>query len=260
LANLSTVTLCIFDADAISPNGSGVTPCANAATDPKHIFEMVWTQSTDSFAVTGTNHYQNVSSVSNYGDGTALTATMNFKFKVSNAMMQGSNWVIRVEAVDDQAQVSATGELSPVAVDYFGAVTTQRTPTAFGDLLANGQSTRSGIASGAFLANGISYLTLEATDFANGSNTIAIDPNGAQWPPTGTVALDCEAAAVWNGANGVRVGTSATSFDWGLFSSGTGETADSSHVHSCVLTFGGGATVARVEYTSTVTIGIGWGI
>ena len=32
LANLSTVTLCIFDADAISPNGSGVTPCANAAT------------------------------------------------------------------------------------------------------------------------------------------------------------------------------------------------------------------------------------
>ena len=259
LSNLDTVTMCLINGDNISYGVSGVADCSGAGTNPKNLFKMVWTQATDSFAVTGNNFYQNVSSVSNYGDGTALSATMEFKFKVSEAMLQGGSWIVRVEAVDDQGQVSTTGEAGPITVNYFGAVTTQRVSQDFGSLLGNNVQTIDGIKTGEFIANGVSYLTLAATDFTYSTNTVAIQGNGGLAPAAGEVAFDCEAGATHT-SSGYRIGTTATSFDWNLFSGGTGESANTTHQHSCFLLFGGGASVANVQYTNTVTVGIGWGI
>lgn len=259
LSNLDTVTMCFINGDNINYGVSGVADCSGAGTNPKNLFKMVWTQATDSFAVAGTNNYQNVSSVSNYGDGTALSATMDFNFKISEAMLQGGSWIVRIEAVDDQGQVSTTGEAGPITVNYFGAVTTQRVAQGFGSLLGNNLQTIDGIKTGEFIANGVSYLSLAASDFTYSTHTVAIQANGGLAPGSGEVAFDCEAGAT-HSSSGYRIGTTATSIDWNLFSNGTGESANTSQLHSCFLLFGGGASVANVQYSNTVTVGIGWGI
>ena len=81
VANLSTVTMCWYVASGTTPTG---TPNCSGS-DPRYEFKMTWTESSDTFAVDGTNAYQDATSES-VGMHTDLSVVLKFKFKVSSAM------------------------------------------------------------------------------------------------------------------------------------------------------------------------------
>ena len=252
VANLKTVTMCWYLYDEASED------CINAATNPKHEFMMTWTEATKSFAVTGNNNYRDAGSKTNYGDGTGLSLEIEFIFKISNAMLHSGDWALRVVAIDDQDQSSIDSldlnndyDRYLLTVDYFGAVTTQRAAQDFGSLAFNGLQTISGIKTGDFIANGSSFLGIEATDFKYGSSG-TVELSGT-YPLPGEASLICSQGSL----GGVYVNPTNSYLDFGLFSEGTGESAVTNLTHECTLKFGGGADVANVQYSNTVTITIG---
>lgn len=256
--NLDTVTMCFY-------RMSGDNTCADAATDPKNEFKMVWTQSSNTFTVTGTNNYEDDGSAAT-GLSTDLSLSISFDFKISNAMDAGLDWEVKVFAVDDDGQNSDqtvdmnyefTDVESLISVYYWGEVTTDRAGLDFGNVAANQSADVDGASLGAFVANDSSYIYLDATDFSDGNgSTLSIDTIGS--PMLGEVTLSCEYGATeYSGSSPTYVGTTAyMPLASSLFSDGTGETPDSSQIHSCRLEYGGGATVAEVEYENTVTVAI----
>lgn len=256
LSNLSSVTMCFFEA------GFGTQDCTNAGSEPKYEFKMTWTQSSNSFSVTGSNNYRNSGSSTSYGDGTGLSMDIDFTFKISNAMIAGNSWNVYIEAIDDQGNDSADPAFSiwndplgtGITVEYFGAVTTSRSSQSFGQIGYLGSSTIDDISTGSLLANGLSTVSLTATDFTNGLNTIDLS---ASSPMSGEVQMLCNSGSTFDDGIAYSIGNSAVGIDNFLFSSGTGETADTSHKHSCDLTFGGGAPAANIQYSNTVTVSIG---
>lgn len=256
VANLKTVTMCWY-------KGSSDDTCADAATDPKTQFKMTWTQASNSFSVTGTNNYLNAGSSTTYGDGSGLTMDVTFKFKISEAMLFGEDWNVKVVVIDQQDNSTSndpifSSELSAsnLVVLYFGSVKTQPSSKSFGSLKLSESSQVTNVSSGAFTANGLSDIDISATDFTYNSETIPLDAMNMT-PASGYVAMDCNAGSSFGDNYNVRVSSIAQIFIDDQFSDGTGEGTESALPHSCQLTYGGGAPVANVVYSNTVTVGIG---
>lgn len=256
VANLKTVSMCWY-------KGSASSSCDDAATDPKTQFKMIWTQSTNSFSVVGTNNYRNAGSSTTYGDGTALSMDVTFKFRISDAMLFGEDWNVKVSVVDQQdnstpadPMFSSEIEASNLVVLYFGAVSTQPSSKPFGALGFGESNDVTNVSTGQFRANSASDINISATDFTYLSNTIPLDTSNSS-PASGYVAMDCNQGENFGDSPPVRVSSSPQLLISNVFSSGTGESTDTTFPHSCRLVFGGGAAVANVLYTNTVTIGIG---
>lgn len=252
--NLEWVKMCFYE-------GLSDYHCANASTDPDTEFLMTWTEATNSYAVTGSNNHLNSGSTSDYGDGSGLTMDITFKFKISQAMIHSTNWNVEIWAMDDQAQSSYDSvslllddSRSGVTVDYFGAVDTDRTSQAYGSLGYQGTSVVDNISTGAFFANGPSDISLSADNFTNGAATINL---ASGLPSSGEALLRCSPTNAFDGGSSAAITSTPTALNYFQFGGGTGEASDSSLVHSCELTYGGGATVANVLYSNTVTVAIG---
>jgi hypothetical protein len=274
VANLKEVHMCWYNRDA-SPAASRT--CSNATTDPTNEFHMKWVENGTlvtggTFSVLGTNKYANNGSVADYQDGTALSMNIDFKFKISEAMAYSQDWAVHVWATDDQDQASIEDdnfvyEYDYVSynndVNYFGAVLTQRSSQAFGDLQGGASFSVENTSTGNFQSNGASVITMEATDFTNGLNTVALSQMGTPLNGSGEAELRCNDGATFDNQFAYSIGSDwITGIHANVLTQGTGESTDSSFVHSCNLYFAGGAPKANVQYSNTVTIGItdwfGW--
>lgn len=260
VANIKYVDICWYNKDS----GTADSFCANASTDPINEFHMRWTENGDlqtggPFSVTGNNNYANSGSSAEYGDGTGLTMDIHFKFKVSEAMHFGSNWSLHVWVTDDQDQTSQEDNafnewfVDGLSVTYFGQVSTARSAHSFGELRTGEYQLAENISSGTYRANGNSHLTIEATDFTYLTQTLSLQ----NYPPsTGFVSLRCNPGQIFNDGGSINVLGIADIYDYSNFAAGTGEGVGTPVEHSCRLDFGGGAQVANVAYSNTVTLAI----
>lgn len=266
VANLKEVHMCWYNL----ATGSASNTCANASTDPINEFHMKWVEdgtlvTGGTFSVIGSNKYANNGSVADYSDGTALSMNIDFKFKISEAMAFSSDWAVHVWASDDQDQVTLEDGSVQVAdyvselndVNYFGAVVTQRSAQAFGDLQGGGSFAIDNISTGSFQSNGASVITMEATDFTNGLNTVALSQMGTPLNGSGEAELRCNSGSTYDGGFAMSIGSDLIQgLHENVLTGGTGESTDNSFVHSCQLYFSGGASQANIQYSNTVTIGI----
>lgn len=257
LSVLETVKMCWYKGTAIGE--SPWTGCP--IVGPEDGFEMVWTEAADAFTVSaGTKYAEDGSSIvgDNGYDDSAQTMDMMFTFKVSNAMLAGSDWNVRVTATYDAAgsypDASGFDEESGKTVEYWGQITTEREAAEFG-FVAEGGTAFDTVSAGAWVANAPSDFTLRGTDFTNGSvpaDTLILR-SAAGAPGTGEVALDCEVDD--DAAESVRI-PKIIDVRAGADVGPSGEAPVTTTMMFCTLTYGGGAAKALTEYSNTVTIGI----
>ena len=244
--------------------------CYDANFDPRYEFLMIWQNDSqwdnfpdDWFFFGNDSNYANANSVSNYGNGTANSMNMNFKFHVSESMLMGTDWQVAVTAEDADGQ-SSTRTAAGKTTLYYGAVLEQPNTYNYGQLGA-GQWTDSDIIDdGGFQANGASDLTYEtsAFEYNDGVNPSYVIPvaTGAVGtdPAAGKVSLDCTVNDWFNVENATRITGTPVETRTNYYVGGVWEGGDwYDFAHTCRLTFGGGAPVANQNYNSTFTIGIG---
>jgi hypothetical protein len=264
--------------------------------DPKKVFVIRWLADEDGEETPGFRVEQGGSTV-NYEDAGSLftpsgqEATAKFAFKVSNAMQVSSAWKIRVAAesvtdIDERGTVGQSAQdltAGPFTVAYFGhmsAVAEEVRPAVdFGVVVPSTTSKETGIRTGHYTANDASNLTIRATDFTNGENTIGLADNGdfgnsnsdrSESVPegvtpllnvtSGRAALDCAftstADLVADAGIFVQVQNRARIFAIsGITATGEALRTNLSD-HTCALSYSGGAPVANVPYSNTVVIGI----
>lgn len=255
VANLKTVSMCWY-------KGSTSSTCEDAASNPDTQFQMIWTEATNSFSITGTNDYRDAGSTTSYADGSGLTMDVEFKFRASGAMLFGDDWNVTVLAVDQQDQGTQndpvfSSELTAngLVVLFFGSVRTQPASKSFGNIKKGESSKIENVSTGSFTANGLADISIEATDFKYSSSTIELDELNRN-PGTGKVSLTCNAGSSYSASNSILVGNSPQLLITGEFGSGTLESTGTTQPHSCQLEYGGGAAVANVEYSNTLTVSI----
>ena len=210
--------------------------------------------------------------------------TLTFKFRVSYALLAGTDWNYKVSAeIPDSACGDATCselgiDLSPesfrgsdevgtdkdgagpdtaetITVLYYGEVRTGATDSAsdFGYLQDTQTSDYETYDAFDYLTNGMSQLTLTGTDFSRASgDTLSLVQTV---PSTEEVALSCYDSLDWAVVEEYVAHTddSATELDYQRDPT-IEEVTDGSI--TCRLTYGGGADVALATYSNTVTVGI----
>jgi len=249
------------------------------------------------------------------------TLRVHFAFKPSHALAKASSgWVIRAAAQDQpkelndefgdnetfdpqvsqifygQTEHSETELTHPnvsskdsfratwdeIGVAYYGAIVSERADINYGNL-AKGDEVVKTTDAGRYIANSASKFFIDATDFENGGDTLALYDGIKNELPEGEVALECNYDEDIDSTTGVaqrlrlsntpkilfKNDTASIPSTVGLVSSGApGDPEQSFTVHgqddqepssssmSCSLKYGGGAANATLQYTNTVTISI----
>jgi hypothetical protein len=146
-------------------------------------------------------------------------------------------------------------------VDYFGSVTTGRASQSFGNIAAGSSYELNDKKTGDFKANGSSDILLSASLFDDSlthsvtTTTHSLAFATTSTPASGEVYFACSPGATVIAP--VLLGTSPEKVALSQFVLGTvTEAADTAQTHSCILTYGGGATEANNAYSSTVVVSI----
>lgn len=274
VSNITNVYMCWTKLNDGGGSATNAT-CFDGNWDARHEFEMQWTNwdyyegdnpewADDWFDVYGGDFYANASSVSGYGDGTAGSMNMSFKFKVSEGMLKGNDWSMTIKVVDSEDQ-SVSETITDKSVLYFGAVASLPNQQNFGDVAGEDYSIREGSWDGAFIANAVSDLSYSIDPFVydNGVDAPSVLPldggNPGDMAGAGKVAVDCVTNYSWYTNSGeFRMTEAPQTARTGEFMYGTGEYGDDPEFfHACALYFGGGAPVANETYYNTFTVGIG---
>lgn len=281
VANIDYIEMCWWK------TSSGLSECTYDSTnslDPRTQFKMTWynydaregadpayadewfsiAESYDGGGYFWTNHYENANSTSGYGDGTDSSMNIVFKFRVSNAMLAGNDWNVRVTAYDLNGS-STPQTHSNISVNYFGAVTQDRSSQDFGNLgSSNNNWIVEEIEDGDFVANGPSDLTYKATSFTYevGGSVVSEIPLATGTPttsvPQGQAAVDCNPNWNWDENSAVRMSSSPYLMRENVIGdSGTEWGQWFNFEHACRVIYPGGASVANVTYGNTFTVGIG---
>jgi hypothetical protein len=227
------------------------------------------------FRILGDNQHEDADSTSDLvGLGAEATeVSLTFRFRTSVALRAGDEaWAVRVVALDANGNHSAgsdpeqttdtTWQRGALTVAEFRAVLS-RSPVAFGALLPGGAITVAGITSGSFIANAPSALTIASTDFVHDGGTAGssvISVRGASGEPDAAeLTLDCSAGPTFDPSRALRVANTPGADEFlesDLYAMGTGEIADTSRMHSCRMTYGGGATAVGRQHSGTIAISI----
>jgi len=288
LAAFSTITMCWYKASAGTDTQCTSTP------NPQNAFQMVWTEATAAatpngitgFAVTGSNAYVNSDSqtpatgTAAYTD-TAHSMTIKFSFRVSNAMLAGSDWAVKVTAVYDDticnnpatveaepcpesytaADRTGSDEVTGRHVAYWGEMRAQRESLAYGVIVPLATSSPQTASAFNFVTNAPSDFTMAATDFS-------YDPDGGGATPPDVVALttgspglkrarlECRAADGQTNSETSFLPLEVADISLGATIVPTGETVNTEGTIICTLQFGSGAGFALKEYSNIVTLSI----
>lgn len=224
---------------------------------------------------------------------TTKTWTVYFAYRPSPALAkQADGWIIRAAAQDKApdedgeefpAQMSqifySTVEpdnhvegnypetansfdvFRQVSVGYFGAIISERDSVTYGTLRKNETETKEAIRTGTYLANAVSDIFIDASDFvSNADNSLSLVYTDKA-PEEGQVWFQCELANTFVGSNQVSVTNVPKILTETLEPSIDAASDDTardilSGGMSCQLTYGGGAEDASEEYVNEVTLAI----
>jgi hypothetical protein len=257
LNDLTAVKVCLYH--SLQENGSDVGDGDDtcASVDPANTVELTWTRSTDAFTQSvGASSFWALDSgtpSSRTGQLTDTTASLNFRFTVSEAMREGT-WTAKVTATD-RSLATAVDSTQTKAVTAYSAITT-RAPQAFGTLDPGEAGTAT--ASPTVISNGATTLSMTAADFAGDfvdedfSFTLKTDGATSVAPAAGQLTYDCEQAASFTEGSATRVGLTATDIGTAT-ASGTAENG-STVDNTCRIKHGGGSPVAAYSVTVLNTI------
>lgn len=237
LNDLNTVAVCLYHSlKEDGTTGEGDANCGSI--NPQNTVKLTWTRSTNAFSISaGSSTYWSLGSGADAssapGDLTATSGSFTFRFKVGEAMREGT-WTAKVTATD----ISAATAIDTVtkAVTAYSAITTRVSPN-FGTLAANGEATAT--ASPTVTANGATTVSLTAGTFTDGTFTFTLKTDGptATGPASGQVTFDCMAGGTFTQHSATRIATTATSLGTAT-STGTAE-AGTTAANTCRLKHGG---------------------
>ncbi|MDP4014270.1 MAG: hypothetical protein U0990_01765 [Candidatus Nanopelagicales bacterium] len=248
LLDLNTVTLCLYHTT------QGTSTCSS--TDAQNTMKIVWTQATNAFALTSgaSTYWADQTSVSNYV-ATNTAMVMNFKFKISEAALQGA-WTAAVTALDTSAGEDSAADAN-YSVAYYGAINTHRVPQDYGTLAKDASATAQNISHGTLQANGASNIYYSVADLTDGTTTMTNAGGLVTAAPTVTeFALDClGGSATYDNTGAVRIGAGATEVHSNILTGGAVEGGNNTNVASCRLTSGGRVPAGTYSGAVTVTVG-----
>ncbi len=249
LNDLDAVSVCLYHSlkeDGITP-GEGDSTCATI--NPQNTVKLTWTRSTNAFAVSaGTSTYWALGSGADASsapaDLTATSGALTFRFKVSEAMREGT-WTAKVTATDTSA-ASATDATVTKAVAAYSSITA-RTQKDYGTLAANTAATATD--SPTVVSNGATNVSLTAGDFSNGTYSFTLKTDGltSVGPAAGQVTFDCKTGSTFDELTATRVGTTATSLG-SATASGTAE-GGSAVANTCRIKHGGQRPTSTYSFT-----------
>lgn len=252
------LTMCLWlvsSSDCRNANDDGVNLTPNAQTT----FIMTWNWDSvndqDVFTVIDDagNNYQNVSSASNYSaakeDQSQVSATVDFSFKVSNAMRHSFDWNIQMRA-DDGTNVTFEN-LSNIRTNYFGSVTTQRSAANY-SVNEMGFDMAEGRPMGAYTANANSDITIQASDFvemAEGNVMLDLDN------PNVVITMSCSDTTQFDDNADIVMDSTIQAFS--AVNLIGDEAPEQIGDHSCRMEYSKYVDAPNRMYSNTVTIGIG---
>ena len=259
------LTLCLYlndSADAEDNCLNDAKDGINTSPDPQTTFLMTWnwdkTQTTDAAANVFTvindanNHYVDDGSSSTYtktkeaaGD---VSATVSFRFKVSSAMRESTDWAIKVTA-DDGSNPVVEQSLGNLRAAYFGSIRMQRPAKAFA-VQEDGSDLVEGAPLGDYTSNASSDVTFTASHFTRDD-----DSDVKLMLSSPLLDYDCSPTSTFDSGQAKNINTtSAIDFTTvGLISS---ESAEPIGDHSCRLEYIRGLSVADKSFSNDVTVAI----
>lgn len=249
LNDLNTVSVCLYHSlkeDGVTA-GEGDSTCGT--TNAQHTAKLTWTRSTNAFAISAGSSTlwalgTGVDASSAPADLTATSGTLAFKFKVSEAMREGT-WTAKVTATDTSA-ASATDSTPTKAVNAYSSITA-RTQKDFGTVATSGAPTATD--SPTVVANGATAMSLTAGNFSDGTYSFTLKTDGATsvGPAAAQVTYDCNRAATFTESSATRIGSSATSLGTAT-SSGVAE-GGTAVSNTCRIKHGGSKPVSTYSFT-----------
>lgn len=254
LADLAAVTLCWHHStheDGESP-GDGDPTCTDL--DPRHTVRMSWTPADGTFALEagGSTHWELATgddASSAPSDLDALSGTVTFRFRVSEAMREGT-WTV-VATVEDTSGTSDSDSTVTATVAPYSAIT-MRAPQSFGSVAALTPVTATDTP--VVVANGATRLSLQAGAATSPSGTFQLLADGptSSLPGTGELTLDCNLAGSFTEGTATRIGSTPT--DLGI-ATATGTPEGGVAVpNTCRLLHGGGRPVDVYDLTVVNTV------
>jgi hypothetical protein len=249
LRDLTTVVVCLHH--SLHENGvtAGEGDGSCTTTNPQHTVRLTWTRSTNAFSISaGTSTYWRLGTGPKISlapaDLTATTGVFLFRFKVSEAMREGT-WTATVTATDTSA-ATATNSTATATVAAYSSITT-RVSQGFGTLAPNTASTATH--GPTVRANGATTLSLTGGDFTNGAYTFGLKATGptSEGPGSGQVTFDCTTGTTFTEPSATRIGTTATTLGT---ASATGTTeAGITASNTCRLEHGGSRPTSTYSFT-----------
>lgn len=262
------IVFCLYldvDADSEEDNcensdNTGVNP----DPDPQTAMIMTWnwdeeqetTEAADDFVVVDGdyNNYEDDGSSSNYtkeketaGD---VSATVTFRFKVSNAMRESTDWAIKVTADDGiEENPVAVQRLENLRTAYYGSIRQNR-PSVTYSSLEQGVDGVDNISLGDYSANSSSNITFTASDFVREDNSnVTLDLAGNR------IDFDCSPTSTFD--NGQKIDINSTSsFDFASVGLLASEDEEEIGKHSCQLEYKGGLSRSDKSFSNSVTVAI----
>jgi len=302
--DLSTVTMCLYKDgtagtfDTVqSAIATGTDACTGAGNTAANSFLVTWTALNQQFAISSTTNglaswqlgtggdVSTFKTKANIGDasfgeytGTHQALQIEFKFKVSHAMLAGTDWKVKTTATypdslcqtllpqdpekkcsDYDASIQLSGsDTEPIGtVAYYSVVTTSAADSQrlkYGFLLPGGTSLVKESTAISYIANTISTMTVVGTDFtATPTDKLTLVTTV---PTTNKeVRIECRDGRTGTDSSTFYAVPKETTASLVVQRDVTDESADTG-VLQCKLTYGGGAKTALVEYSNTVTVGL----
>lgn len=257
LNDLDTVVVCLYHSllEDGTTAGEGDNTCTTI--DPKNTVKLTWTRSTNAFAVSaGASTYwalgTGADASSAPADLTLTSGSLSFKFKVSEAMREGT-WTAKVTATDASAATAVDSAVTKAVAAYSSI--TARTQKDFGAALAANTGAEA-TDSPTVISNGKTTISLTSGDFTDGTYSFALKTDGATSvaPAAGQVTYDCIAGATFTEASATRIAASATSLSASSgTSTGTAE-GGSAVSNTCRLKHGGQRPVSTYSFTVVNTV------
>lgn len=250
LNDLNTVSVCLYHSlkEDGTTAGEGDSTCTTI--NPQNTVKLTWTRSTNAFAISaGASTYwalgTGADASSAPADLTATSGVVTFKFKVSEAMREGT-WKAVATATDISA-ASASDNSQTKLVNAYSSITA-RTAKDFGTL-ASGGAGATATDSPTVISNGATTVSLTGGSFVNGSYSFALKTTGltSTSPAAAEVTYDCMTGGTFTEASATRVGSTATSLGTAT-STGTAE-GGSAVSNTCRVKHGGQRPVGAYSFT-----------
>ena len=262
---ITKIEMCFNETDIFSN-----TVCSS--DDPVNDFVMTYTPDAG-FLVAGSNFHQDAGSTLTAVGTDGTTKTVQFKFKISAAMLASNYWGVTLRAyttdIDNNDQFdewSSVTNMKSVTVNWFGHVVANRKALNFGSLTQEKPVASEIDTAGTFVANGAADVFQTATEWRHtdtigktdgSADTIkfAADPMDVQ---RGELSMKFSSDYALPAFQGYSSGApSPTLVAQGMYwEGGTGEAGKSFNLLTEIF-FGGGAKYNGQEYQSTVTTSIG---